>query len=238
MCGTAACWSDSWAGSLRGRGRSQLFQKGRGRTRSRCDALEGACCLGPPLCVFTFWIVAKCSHRGFASARLLSFSVSPLHHKGAGDVWNTVRVCLWDSYNFNWWVFLFFFFMQEIPLSVTYVSTSFTVVLLNNLTELIKLYPVLGSPASLLRKWLLIDRWDIQLCHSALWDVTMRAYSGSLMKTLAALWENICLCSLSNIWKVQQTKTECFFSFYWRLQTEAWFALPEFEIFKQTKKNL
>lgn len=31
----------------------------------------------------------------------------------------------------------------------------FTVVLLYNLTELIKLYPVLGSPASLLRKWLL-----------------------------------------------------------------------------------
>lgn len=58
-----------------------------------------------PLCVFTFWIVAECSHRGFASARLLSFSVSPLHHKGAGDVWNTVRVCLWDSFHFNWWEF-------------------------------------------------------------------------------------------------------------------------------------
>lgn len=134
-------------------------------------------------------------------------------------------------------VFLFFFFLQEIPLSATYVSTSFTVVLLDNLTELIKLYPVLGSPASLLRKWL--------LGHSVVSFCSLRHHNESVLwqfneNTCSPLRKHLSLLTFKHM-KSSTNKNwvEFFFSFYWRLQTEAWFALPEFEIFKQkTKKSV
>lgn len=107
-----------------------------------------------PLCVFTFWIVAKCSHRGFASARLLSFSV-PFTTKALVTFEipcvsvSEIHLILTDE------SFLVFLLPARNSPFCNVCFHFFTVVLLNNLTDLIKLYPVLGSPAPLLRKWLL-----------------------------------------------------------------------------------